>query len=160
MEGKIADTMQANERRSQYPFFIQDQYVKDLTFENPNFLVKYTENPEQPEVAINVETRISKIDENNYEVVLDTSVKSKMAAHDLFILELSYAGLVSIATNIENEALEPVLFVHCPFLMFPFVRELIANMTRVGGYPPLLMEPIDFASLYIEKKKQSQQANG
>ena len=142
----------------QYPFYIHDQYIKDLSFENPNFLIKYSETEKQPEVAVNVETQVSKISENNYEVGMSVSVKSTLGETSVFILELTYAGLVSVAPDLKQDTLEPVLLVHCPFLMFPFVREIVANTTRSGGYPPLMIEPIDFASLYLAKKKENAEA--
>lgn len=143
----------------QAPFFINDQYIKDLSFENPNFLVKYQENKEQPQVSVNVETNVSKVQEAHYEVSMKIEVKSFIGNKNIFVLELIYGGLVTVDTKLSNDVLEPILLVHCPFLMFPFVRGIIADMTRNGGYPPLLLEPIDFASLYVEKKKKESAEN-
>lgn len=138
----------------QAPFFINDQYIKDLSFENPNFLLKYQESKEQPQVSVNVETNVSKVQDAHYEVSMKIEVKSFIGDKDIFVLELVYGALVSVDPKLTNDVLEPVLLVHCPFLMFPFVRGIIADITRNGGYPPLLLEPIDFASLYVEKKKK------
>ena len=137
----------------QYPFYIHDQYIKDLSFENPNFLMKYNETEQQPEVSVNVESTVAKINENNYEVTLKIDVKSVVGETTVFVTELLYGALVAVDPSLQNDVLEPILLVHCPFLMFPFAREIVSNITRSGGYPPLLIEPIDFASLYIEKKK-------
>ncbi|MDR0942886.1 MAG: protein-export chaperone SecB [Holosporales bacterium] len=148
-------------KTSQYPFYIHDQYIKDLSFENPNFLLKYNEpdSNKQPEVAVNVETRVAKLSEENYEVSMTVSAKSTLEKTSIFVLELTYAGLVSVAQDLKPDILETSLLVHCPFLMFPFVREIIANVTRNGGYPPLMIDPIDFASLYLEKKKDNSKLN-
>lgn len=142
---------------SQYPFYVHDQYVKDMSFENPNFLIKYSEEKKQPQVAVNVETSVAKLAETNYEVVLKITVNSTVEENSIFVLELSYASLVSVSPELKNEMLESVLLVHCPFLMFPFAREIVSNVTRAGGYPPLLLEPVDFASLYLAKKKEVQE---
>jgi preprotein translocase subunit SecB len=152
-----------NNNRMQYPYYIQDQYVKDLTFENPNFLMKYSSAPKEPEVSVNVESTVGKLGEENYEVALKVSVSARVGEETLFVIELLYAALVSVGKGVTQEVLEPVLMVHCPFLMFPFVREIVARLTQAGGYPPLMLEPIDFASIYVEKQKaksESPQMNG
>ncbi|MDR3031178.1 MAG: protein-export chaperone SecB [Holosporales bacterium] len=140
---------------AQYPFYIHDQYIKDLSFENPNFLIKYSENQTQPQVSVNVETGVAKLANNNYEASMTITTKSKIGEEAIFVLELVYASLVSVSPDLQQEVLESILLVHCPFLMFPFAREIVANVTKSGGYPPLLIEPVDFASLYLEKKKET-----
>lgn len=141
---------------SQYPFYIHDQYVKDISFENPNYLIKYTEKDKQPEVSVNVETHVAKLNDDNYEVAMNITAKSLIEDKTVFVLELTYAALVSVAKDLKQDVLEPVLLVHCPFLMFPFAREIVATVTRTGGYPPLMIDPIDFANLYLEKKKETE----
>lgn len=141
---------------SQYPFYIHDQYVKDISFENPNYLVKYTEKDKQPEVSVNVETHVAKLNDDNYEVAMNITAKSLIEDKTVFVLELTYASLVSVAKDLKQDVLEPVLLVHCPFLMFPFAREIVASVTKAGGYPPLMIDPIDFANLYLEKKKETE----
>ncbi|MDR2667361.1 MAG: protein-export chaperone SecB [Holosporales bacterium] len=139
--------------KTPYPFFIHDQYVKDISFENPNYLVKYSETDKQSQVSVNVETNVIKLNDDNYEVTMSVSAKSTLEETSIFVLELVYACVISIARDIEHDILEQILLVHCPFLMFPFAREAVASITRYGGYPPLVIEPIDFSLLYIEKKK-------
>lgn len=141
---------------SQYPFYIHDQYVKDISFENPNYLIKYTEKDKQPEVSVNVETHVAKLNDDNYEVAMTIAAKSLIEDKTVFVLELTYAALISVAKDLKQDVLEPVLLVHCPFLIFPFAREIVATVTRAGGYPPLMIDPIDFANLYLEKKKESE----
>ena len=152
------------EPKQKLPFFIHDQYIKDLSFENPNFLLKYGEVKQQPEVGINVETHVGKINDNTYEVTIKVVANSKVKPEQakepstVFIMDLTYGALVSVDASLKTDMLESVLLVHVPFLMFPFVRENIANITRNGGYPPLLIEPIDFASLYLQKKNEATKA--
>lgn len=140
---------------AQYPFYIHDQYVKDLSFENPNYLLKYSDSGEKPEVSINIETHVSKMDEEHFEVELKLEAKSSAKDKVMFVFEMTYASLVSVVKELKQDVLEPILLVHCPFLMFPFVREIVANVTREGGFPPLMLEPVDFASLYLNKKKET-----
>jgi preprotein translocase subunit SecB len=149
---------QGTNNRVQYPYYIQDQYIKDLTFENPNFLLKYSNAPKEPEVAVNVESMVGKLGEENYEVTLKVSVNAKSGDEILFVVELLYAALVVVGKDLGQEVLEPVLMVHCPFLMFPFVREIVSRLTQSGGYPPLMLEPIDFASIYMEKQRSKTEA--
>ncbi|MDR0640147.1 MAG: protein-export chaperone SecB [Holosporales bacterium] len=157
------ESQQNQGRQMQYPYYIQDQYVKDLTFENPNFLMKYSGTPMEPEVSVNVETTIGKLNEESYEVVLKAVVNARSGESALFVIEIAYAGLVAVAKDIPQEVLDPVLMVHCPFLMFPYLREMVSRLTQIGGYPPLMLEPIDFASIYLEKQKNREhppQMNG
>jgi preprotein translocase subunit SecB len=125
--------------------------------------MKYSKTPKEPEIAVNVESTVGRLGEGNYEVVLKVSVSARSGEETLFVIELLYAALVAVGKDVSQEVLEPVLMVHCPFLMFPFVREIVARLTQSGGYPPLMLEPIDFASIYMEKQKsksESPQMNG
>jgi preprotein translocase subunit SecB len=85
--------------------------------------------------------------------MLSVTVKSSLEEQVIFLLELKYAGLLSMLKELPTEMKETVLLVHCPYLLFPFVRGIVADITRAGGYQPLLIEPVDFASLYLEKRK-------
>ncbi|MDR1365297.1 MAG: protein-export chaperone SecB [Holosporales bacterium] len=144
----------------QSPFHIHDQYVKDLTFENPNFLVKYEKDAPQQDVSVGIEVTVASLGNDNYETMLDLKVKSDVGGEQLFVLELRYAGVVATANNLENDVLEAVLFVHCPFLMFPYARFVVSTIISSGGYPPLMIDPIDFASLYLSKKEQNERGSG
>ena len=144
-----------NNQTNQYPFYIHDQFVEDISFENPNYLAKYGDADKQPEVSVGVETHVAKIDDEHYKVSLNLNAKSNIEERSVFVLELTYSALVSVAKDLQQDVLEPILLVHCPFLMFPFAREIVANITRAGGFPPLMIDPIDFASLYIAKKKEN-----
>lgn len=136
--------IQANE------IVVISQYVKDLSFENPRVLGMTQEN-EQPNIAVNIETATRKLNDNVYEVVLSLRVEAQQAKSTLFLAELAYAGLFNITDKLQ-EHLEPILMVECPRLLFPFARNIIADVVRDGGFPPLLLNPIDFARLYIERK--------
>ena len=150
--------MSDNQKEQGAPFQIHDQYIKDLSIENPNHLKKYTaENQEAQQLAVNVETNVAKIDDQHYEVVLNVRVSSEDESKATFVLELVYGTLISVPKEIDPAALETVLLVHCPFIMFPFVREIVARVTTSGGYPPLMLDPVDFAALYIARRKEAEQ---
>jgi preprotein translocase subunit SecB len=126
------------------------QYVKDLSFENPNAINAVHDEGGAPDVSINVQINTAKVQDNVYEVTLSIDGKAVRADKHLFLLEMHYAGLFSIE-NIPPEHLEPVLFIHCSTLLFPFARQIVADVTRNGGYPPLLLNPVDFNQLYMSQ---------
>ncbi len=123
------------------------QYVKDLSFENPNAAHAMDESGGAPDVNINVQINTAKMSDTVYEVTLSIEGKAKRGDKHLFLLEMHYGGLFNIM-NIPAEHIEPVLFIHCTTLLFPFARQIVADVTRNGGYPPLLLNPVDFAQLY------------
>lgn len=129
------------------------QYVKDLSFENPNAVAAATEEGAAPEVSMNVQIGIAGVQQDLFEVTLSVEGKAVREDKHIFMVELQYGGLFTIQ-NIPAEHIEPVLYVHCASLLFPFARQIVADVTRNGGYPPLLLNAIDFNALY-----QSQIAN-
>ncbi len=153
------DNNNNNNNKQQYPFYIHDQYIKDLSFENPNVLLKYSDVKKQPEVSVNVETHVAKVQDNTYETTLKAVINSKIDDKPMFIIDITYGALVTVEKQISGDNLETILLVHVPFLMFPFLRYIISDITKNGGYPPLLIEPIDFANLYLQKKKQQNSNN-
>jgi preprotein translocase subunit SecB len=130
------------------------QYVKDFSFENPNAPGSLREGP-QPKIDLQLDVNARAMDEaGTFEVDLKISAKSEREGQIQFVIELVYSGLFNF-TNIPAEALEPLLLAECPRMLFPFARQLIANNSQAGGYPPLLLDPMDFGALYA-----SQRANG
>ena len=127
-------------------FTINAQYVKDLSFENPNIPGLLTLEAE-PSVEMNIDVKGSKLDNDFYEVVLTLSCKGTSGETTLFVAELSYASLISL-NDVPEEQIQRILFVECPILMFPFARNIIADATRDGGYPPILMQPVDFQAIF------------
>jgi preprotein translocase subunit SecB len=126
------------------------QYVKDLSFENPNAVRSATEEGSAPDVTMNVQISVAQLHANMYEVTLSVEGKAVRGDKHLFMVEMAYAGLFAIE-NIPAQHVEPVLYVHCATLLFPFARQIIADVTRNGGYPPLLLNPVDFNQLYHEQ---------
>ncbi len=132
------------------------QFVKDLSFENPG-------NPMaqgQPNIDIGIDVQATPHRQGNgvYEVSLKLRALAQIQDTTLFVLELDYGGLFQVEGMGEKEA-ESALLIECPRLLFPFARRLIADITREGGFPPLLIDPVDFASLY-RNQKQSRTTEG
>ncbi|KAA5803821.1 protein-export chaperone SecB [Alkalicaulis satelles] len=130
------------------------QYVKDLSFENPN-APDSLRGQGQPEIDLSVDVNARALDDETFEVVLVLSANAKAETGPLFIAELTYAGLFAIR-NLDERAREPFLLIECPRLIFPFARRILADATRDGGFPPLMLEPVDFAALYRQQLAQQQ----
>jgi len=131
------------------------QYVKDMSFENPNAPSLLGQLQGQPNIDVRVDVGVKRMADADYEVALKIAVDAKIEGKALFLVELEYAGLFRLE-NIPEDQLEPVLVIECPRQIFPFARRMIADVTRDGGYPPLLLDPIDFVSLYQQRRAQMQ----
>jgi len=135
------------------------QYVKDLSFENPSvdrMLAGPNEAPKL-QVEVNVAARPLTGQVNHYESAIELRAVAANSEVTIYEMEILYAGMFRIE-NLPPQALEPVLLINCPMLLFPFIRRLAADLTREAGFPPLLLDPIDFASLYVERQRQQQAA--
>jgi preprotein translocase subunit SecB len=133
---------------------ILTQYVKDLSFENPN-APGSLQMETAPRIEINVNVNARRASEDMFEVELKISASASADDKVSFVVELLYGGLFALR-NIPAEALEPFLVVEAPRILFPFARRIVADATRDGGYPPLLLEPIDFGSLYMAQQANAQ----
>jgi len=139
------------------PIAITAQYVKDLSFESPNVPDIFTSMAnEQPSISVNVDTNATPMDNGAFEVALHIQVEAKAKDVTAFLLEVEYAG--QFAVNMPDEHRSPALLIECPRLLFPFVRNIICDMTRDGGFPPLMLQPIDFVALYQQRIAQLQAA--
>jgi preprotein translocase subunit SecB len=127
------------------------QYVKDLSFENPN-APQSLQMQGQPRIDINVNVNARAGGEEMFEVELKIDATARAADGDrvAFAVELLYAGLFRLS-GVPQEAIEPFLVVEAPRILFPFARRVISDCTRDGGFPPLMLEPIDFGSLYMQQ---------
>lgn len=126
---------------------VSAQYIKDLSFEAPTAPAIYgllQKTP--PDVKINVNVGSSEFDHNIHEVTLTIEVNCTVGEDTAFVLELEYAGLFVV--NVSPEHLGPVLFIECPRLLFPFARNILADVSRDGGFPPLMLNPVDFVAMY------------
>ncbi len=135
--------------------FVNVQYVKDLSFENPRAPQSLLQPAVQPEVAINVDVKARNLNPEAYEVVLTINVNANAQGEPVFLVELAYAAVVTVR-NASEQMLAGLVLVETPRIMFPFARAIIANATRDGGFPPLLINPIDFADLLRRQQLAAQ----
>ncbi|HEX4411755.1 MAG TPA: protein-export chaperone SecB [Xanthobacteraceae bacterium] len=137
------------------------QYVKDMSFENPNAPRSMGANANQPAININIGVEATPMSETDIEVTLRLEGKAESQGQGpsmvLFAFELLYSGLFRLE-NVPQESLQPTVMIECPRILFPFAREIIATATRNGGFPPLLLEPIDFVTLYRQRMEAAQPA--
>lgn len=130
---------------------IVNQYIKDLSFENPNaFDVFKAFSGATPKIEVAIDINGLKKDADTYEVELKFTITTNQDEISAFVIELVYAGLFAVK-NMTDETVRPFLHIQAPFILFPFARRVIADVTRDGGYPPLMLDPIDFASLYQQR---------
>lgn len=138
-------------------FQLKGQFVKDLSFENPHAPNSLLKLDAKPDVNVTVTMKAQRLDEVHYEMVMNLNLSAKGEIGTLFLVELDYAGIVQLA-NIPEDKIEQLLFIDCAFLLFPFARRVIADITRDGGFQPVALEPIDFIGLYHFNKKAEQEA--
>lgn len=136
--------------RADAPLVIHGQYVKDLSFENPKAPQSFMQPHETPEVSITVNVQTTTLENNAYDVALAINAVAKSNAETVFVVELVYGGVFSL-NNVPDEHVQPLLLIEAPRLLFPFARNIVADVTRDGGFPPLMIQPIDFLGLYQQQ---------
>lgn len=138
------------------------QYIKDFSFENPNSPGSLRPREASPEINININVSANAITQNDFEVILHLEAKaadgkSAEAKNVVFNAELTYAGIFRIQ-GIPQESLQAALLIECPRILFPFARQIIADATRNGGFPPLMIDPIDFGRLFQSRMAEQAKA--
>ena len=133
------------------------QYVKDLSFESPNAPQSLQGPGQNPQLKVSVNVNAGGRGEDAYEVALQLEVHAKSDQGVIYNVELVYGGLFRL-TGVPQNLLQPVLFVDCPTLLFPFLRRVLADVIRDGGFPPLMLDPIDFGRLYAQNARASRRA--
>ncbi len=153
------DSAAAPQQEQQAPpqLGILGQYLKDLSFENPNAPQSLALQQGQPQINIGVNVNAQQLGENDYEVTLEINAKAEHEGKVVFLVELTYCGIFRLQ-NIPQEMLSPVVLVECPRMLFPFARRILADVTRDGGFPPLMLDPIDFGAMYAQRLAEQQQA--
>tara|TARA_R110000868_G_scaffold11751_6_gene57306 strand:- start:1672 stop:2175 length:504 start_codon:yes stop_codon:yes gene_type:complete len=138
------------------PFLIGAQYIKDFSFENPRGIETLSAIQNNPDVNVDVSTNARAIgEEGMYEVLLFIRAEASVDDSPVFIVELTYGGVVQVA-GVAEEEVKPVVLIEGPRHLFPFARSIVSNAVRDGGFPPLLINPIDFQALYIEQHVDSE----
>lgn len=135
---------------------ITRQYLKDFSFENPNAPTIYSAfKDEGPELKISVDITANPLEDNSHEVVLSLSVRASYQDTTAFIVELQYGAQAVVEETVSEERLERALMIEVPRLLFPFLRNIVANATREGGFPPLLLNPINFRKLHSSHRRKT-----
>jgi len=135
---------------------VEAQYIKDLSFENPN-APSSLKGDHKPNIEMALDLHVTRIDKEKdiFEVNLNIQATAISNDQTLFVVELMYAGIFTLF-NIGDEERKFVLGVHCPALLFPFARQIVANTTQSGGFQPLMIDPIDFGALYSSKIQEQE----
>lgn len=156
-----ADANAVDPQQSQQPPLVLNvQYVKDLSFENPGSPQSLSALSPPPQIAVDVNVETHPIQDRTYEVVLQLRASAKRDETTFFLAELSYGGVVTVGAQVPQEHLGPLIAIEGPRMLFPFARAVIADCVRDGGFPPLLINPIDFAQMYrhmLQRRQQEQQ---
>ena len=135
------------------------QFIRDLSFENPRAPESLRGGAAQPQIDLGVEMNARSREDGFFEVDLKLSAKASREDGPIFVVELLYGGVFQIA-GVGPDDMEPVLLIECPRYLFPFARKIIADVTSDGGYPPFMLDPIDFAGVYAARKQQEAQQVG
>lgn len=133
-------------------FQVQRIYVKDVSFESPNAPSVFS-GDWQPKHELNLNTKVDRISDDTYEVVLSVTVTTKMGEQTAFIVEVEQAGLVNIKGFPEGE-LGQLLGAYCPNLLFPYAREVISDLVTKGSFPQLVLQPVNFDALFAQHRQQ------
>ncbi|MCK5296227.1 MAG: protein-export chaperone SecB [Alphaproteobacteria bacterium] len=148
---KIAISQETNPNA--VPLFINGQFIKDFSFESPHAPQIFNEMKQAPSIEIGVDIQAGRLDDKNtFGVDLKFSIEGKIEDKVAFIVELVYSSVVTL--NVEKEHIEPMLLIEVPRHMFPFARSIICDAVRDGGFPPLMIAPIDFVTLYSKRQEQ------
>ncbi len=127
------------------------QYLKDLSFESPGAPGSLKEPGENPNLQIDINVNVVKLGEQSYESSIQLKGHATNDKGTIYMLEADYAGAFEVK-NIPEDALEPILLINCPTIIYPYLRRIISDMTQEGGFPPLLLDPIDFGNLYKQRQ--------
>jgi preprotein translocase subunit SecB len=134
---------------------ILSQFIKDLSFENPNIRKLMASPGDAPNLKVEVNVNAERVDGDVFESAIELKATAANNIGTIYVLETVYAGLFKIE-NMPEQAMEPFLLISAPTTIFPFLRRLVADVTREGGYPPLMLDPIDFAQLYMRRQQELQ----
>ena len=153
--GRAGDGASAAAAASTMPLTVHAQYVKDFSFENPHAPATLRSDKKDggaPEMQVNVNLRNARLDDAGlYEVVLGIEAQAKRGDTVLFMAELQYGVVCSVAKSIPEQHVHPLLMIEAPKLAFPFARQILCDAVIQGGYPPLMLNPVDFEGLYIQQ---------
>lgn len=146
-----------SEEQNQQQFAIQKIYLKDVSFESPNAPAVFQDGEWKPEINVQINTEAKSANNNLHEVTLTVTVTAKQAENTAFLVEVKQAGLFQMS-GFEQEQLGGMLGAYCPEVLFPYAREAISDLVGKGGFPQLLLSPVNFNALYMQHQQQQQAA--
>ena len=131
------------------------QYIKDLSFENPGAPRSLRQSDKQTQLEVNVNVNAKQqSQQSDFEIELKIEGRAVRGDETLFIVEVTYAGLFQLR-GVPQEHIQPLVLIECPRLLFPFARQIVADATRQGGFPPLMIDPVDFTALYRRRMQEA-----
>jgi preprotein translocase subunit SecB len=151
-EAGAGDEQQTNGADNMPQAGVLSQYVKDLSFENPNAPAVFQWQT-QPKIEVDFNIAVGQLAEDLHEVTLRVEVRANADGQTAFAVDLLYAGLVAMR-NVPEDQVQPFLLAEAPRILFPFARQIVSQTVQDGGFPPLLLEPIDFHGLYLQRAAQ------
>jgi len=134
---------------------LQKIYTKDISFEAPNAPQIFNEKG-QPEIKLNMNQKVNKLDDNTYEVALTATVTCTVNEKTTYLVEVCVAGVFTMQ-NFQDQALHQTLGVYCPNVLFPYVRQQVSDMVMNGGFQPLMLQPVNFEQMYAQQMQQAQE---
>ena len=160
MADKPQEQQQQQAEQMEPQLIVHTQYVKDISFESPkapqSLMDAATKDRPEVEISINVGANPQEAD-RQFEVLLSVNATAKRENDTLFIAELSYAAVISVGAQVDEKIIHPIVMIEGPRMIFPFVRQLLADITQAGGFTPINLQPIDFARIYQAGLQQQQQ---
>ncbi|ESR26051.1 protein-export chaperone SecB [Lutibaculum baratangense] len=156
-EGTAAAAPQEGQQQAAPSINVVGQYIKDLSFENPRAPNSFQRSEKTPPLNVTVNVGAKPINETDVEVELKIDAKAGEGEEVMFAVELLYGGIFRVR-NVPQQQLHPFILIECPRLLFPYARQIISETVAAGGFPPLMLDPIDFVSLYRQRQQQAQAA--
>ncbi|MGH8750783.1 MAG: protein-export chaperone SecB [Burkholderiales bacterium] len=153
----MSEEKQQGAEKQQPVFSIEKIYVKDLSLEIPNAPRIFLER-EAPQVDVQMNTAGNPVDEGIFEVVLTITITAKLKDKTMFLVEVAQGGIFHIR-NVAQPEIEPILGIACPNILYPYVREVISDVVSRAGFPPVILNPVNFEALYQHRKQQQAQPN-
>ncbi len=153
MTGNGGETQNPQGQQTAPQLNVLAQYIKDFSFENPNAPRSLQPSQTQPAINIQINVNANPLSDTDFEVALKLEGKAESTGTLLFAFDLTFAGVFRIQ-NVPKEHMSPLIMIECPRLLFPFAREIVATSVRNGGFPPLLLDPVDFVGLYQQRMAQ------
>jgi len=157
MADQATDNASAPTSLRNVPITIMTQYLKDLSFESPGAPASVGTATELRQGSVTVDVAVNPMGETNYEIILRLKVEASHEGRTVYLLEMLYGGMAQLG-DVPTEAVEPLLLIEGPRLLFPYARAIVTDMTRDGGFAPLLINPIDFAALYRDFNRRRAEA--